>query len=510
MVFAPGFIVVGDSPINNAVSTYGIINWEQHIFLLANSIINGYGVAADTSGNVVITGTANANHPDVIVSKDGGFSWSPTNLGHVFKTQGYGVLKATSYNGSTGKIFIAYGHDNSSGGGPHLCYGTCANASGWTTQQVLFFGNQGYIKSMATDGSSNFVSVGYNGHGSGSIGTEHIAYSTNYGVVWNTVPSSIFTGSGNGIAYGKIDSSNCYVAVGTNTTGNPTVYTCEYNDPTSWVAKGNPFNINTSLVSVVARQSYTDPTTTTIFEVTTNGYGNSVATDGLGNWIVAGKSSSGIYHTYYTNNFTTYTQITGGPSVEVFYVYHNELYSVLGEPYWFAVGDNGTTTTNQSIYYSTSIIPTQWTASSGTQPTISRCIASGIIEVACIAKGTKISTPIGYIPIEDLHEGDIILINKGEYANIRKIFHRTVKITPTTAPYRIPGGDGHEDLTISPTHSVFVRGQMIEAQFLGHPHDDRYTDVIEYYNISVDGDENTVMYANGVPIETYRENNSCI
>jgi hypothetical protein len=504
MVFAPGFIVVGDSPVNNAVSTYGIINWEQHISLLQNSIINGYGVAADTSGNVVVTGTANSNHPDVIVSTNGGLTWSATNLGHVFKTQGYGILKASSYNGLTGRVFIAYGHDNSSGGGPHLCYGTCDNSGGWIQQQVTFFGNQGYIKSMATDKSNTFVAVGYNGNGSNSIGTTHIAYSINNGANWTEVASSIFNGSGNGVAYGLVDSSNCYIAVGTNTVGNPTVYACEYNDPTTWVQKGNPFDTNAN-ITLLSKLSYTPPTLTDTYEVTTSGYGNCVATDGISNWLIGGKSLSGTNNMYYTSDFISYTQVIGGPSVEVFSVYYNELYSgKTGEPYWFAVGNSGST---QSIYYSFDPNASSWLLSSGTQPAISRSIASGIIEVACIAKGTKISTPLGYIPVEDLHEGDVILINKGEYANIRKIFHRTVKVTPTTAPYRIPGGEGHEDLTISPTHSVFVRGQMIEAQFLGHPHDDRYTDVIEYYNISVDSDENTVMYANGVPIETYREHN---
>lgn len=481
MVFAPGFIVVGDSPINNAVSTYGIINWEQHIVLPNNTIINGYGVAADMSGNVVITGTSNNNNPNLIVSTNGGLTWSNVIISgssHIFKTQGYGVLKAPSYNGLTGKVFIAYGHDDNSQGGPHICYGICANPNGWQVQNFSL-GNQGYIRGMATDNSGTFMAVGSDGNS--NVG--HIRYSTNSGVSWTNINSGIFATIGKSVAHGKIVISGTptsgFVLTGDGVTND--IYYCRASDPAGTMTPlGNPFG--------------------------SGGYGNSVSCDTGTNWLVAGKSATGTNHIYYSSNGTSFIQVTGGPSVEVFAVYYNELYSgQTGEPYWFAVGNSGST---QSIYYSTLANASVWIPSTGTQPAISRSIASGIIEVACIAKGTKISTPLGYIPVEDLHEGDVILINKGEYANIRKIFHRTVKVTPTTAPYRIPGGDGHEDLTISPTHSVFVRGQMIEAQFLGYPHDDRYTDVIEYYNISVDGDENTVMYANGVPIETYRERNS--
>ncbi len=500
MVFALGYIVAGNGTVTNAVSANGIV-WEQHHSVPSNTIQNGYGVGSDLSNNIVMTGLSASNQPNVIVSTDGGQTWSPTNLGNVFKTQGYGILRVSRYNVSTGNIYVAYGHDNSSGGGPHLCYGT-PSTTGWQTQSVTFFGNQGYIKSMATDGHGTFVSVGYNGNSSNSIGTNHVAYSTNYGTTWTNVTASIFTGSGNGIAYGKIDSSNCYVAVGTNTAGNPTVYACEYNDPTTWVAKGNPFS-NTG--TIIARLSYTDPLTSNIVEVTTDGYGNCVATDGMGLWIVGGKSSTGVNNTYYTTDFITYTSIIGGPSVEVFALYYNSNGNGSTEPYWYALGDSGGS--SSSIYYSLSSPPTNWIPSTGTQSTISRAISYGNIDIGCFAKGTKISTPIGYILVEDLHIGDAILINKGEYAIIKKIFHITVKVTSETAPYRIPGGEGHEDLTISPTHSVFVNGQMIEAQFLGYPHDDRYTDLIEYYNISVEGDENTVMYANGIPIETYREHN---
>ena len=483
MPYASGYIAVGGQSVKIVDSGNGKSGWTQ-TYTLPADITEGYGIATDGSGQIVVTGSSPDSSNNIVYSNDGGNSWTAVN--HIFKGnlhRGSGVIYTERFRDLSGKVFVAYGSDNNSQGGPHnIAYGK-TDSPNWSLVNFSGFTQSGYIQDITSDSSNIFVIVGT----TQTASPYHLAYSTDYGQSWSAV-SGLFTSIGNSVQYGSAivqsgqDASSVFITTG-DISGSDSIYYSYKTSLSTWPGLGNPFGVG--------------------------GYGNCIATDGLGRWLIGGKSTATSSHLYYTNNFSgTYTGITTTtlPLSEILGLFYNTDPDP-NSPYWFALG-TPVTPGNSSIYYSDISDASSWTAVTGTTPsTNARAMIYGEIEIFCVAKGTRISTPLGYIPIEDLHIGDPILINKGEYAIIRNIFHRTVKITPDTAPYRIPGGDGHEDLTISPTHSVFVRGQMIEAQFLGYPHDDRYTDVIEYYNISVDGDENTVMYANGLPIETYREHN---
>jgi hypothetical protein len=482
MPLGSGYIAVGGGTYKIVDSGNGTTNWTN-TFTLPADIIDGYGIATDGSGQIVVTGQSPDSSHNIVYSTDGGMSWTAVN--HIFKGalhRGSGVLYTNKFRDLSGKVFVAYGSDNNSQGGPHnIAYGK-TDSPNWSLVNFSGFTQSGYIQDIATDSSNIFVIVGT----TQTASPYHLAYSTDYGDTWSAV-SGLFTSIGNGVEYGTAivqssqDASSVFIATG-DISGSDSIYYCYSHTLGTWTGLGNPFGIG--------------------------GYGNCLATNGAGKWLIGGKSTATSNNLYYTSDFSSgYIGISSTtlPLSEIFGLYYNR--DPDNTPYWYALGTPLTSGTS-SIYYSNNQDASSWSAVTGITPDTARSIMYGEIDIPCVAKGTKISTPLGYIPVEDLHEGDVILINKGEYANIRKIFHRIVKVTPITAPYRVPGGDGYEDLTISPTHSIFVRGQMIEAQFLGHPHDYRYTGVIEYYNISVDGDENTVMYANGVPIETYRERNN--
>lgn len=500
MPYSPAFMVGGDNPVqlvytsvyDNQVYTLAAANAGLHPtppLDASGSLSSVYGMACDNSGNVIVTGVS-ASGPTSFLSTNGGHTW--TNIrdasgnNRFSAGQGYSVFVCNRFRDLSGTVFIIVGDDSNNNPNYSIWYGTPSSPIFKTYNFTLFniTNKRGYIRGIATNGTGLFVVVGLDQNG------KNIASSTDYGNTWTATTSSQFNSMGNAVAYGRFDNTAVYgfVAVGDTKSTASTIYTSSDASGLTWTGRGNPFGTGS------------------------NDKAFAVASDPSGNWLVGGSRSggSGANSLSFSIDAITFSApLAGGPTTHAYGVYKNPFYTSGGStPYWLAVGNDGGGV--PSIYYNLrqDASGATWIAASGSYANPSRVVTIGYVDLVCFAKGTKISTPIGYIPVEDLHEGDVILINKGEYANIRKIFHRTVKVTPITAPYRIPGGEGHEDLTISPTHSVFVRGQMIEAQFLGYPHDDRYTDLIEYYNISVDGDENTVMYANGVPIETYRERNT--
>jgi len=132
----------------------------------------------------------------------------------------------------------------------------------------------------------------------------------------------------------------------------------------------------------------------------------------------------------------------------------------------------------------------------------------------CFLDGTRILTPDGEIPVEDLTIGALVETLNGPLP-VKWIGHQSFrKDSPfwhwSVAPIRIARfalGDQYprRDLYLSPGHSLFVDGFLIPVQWLVNGRsialaamDDRK--VIDYFHIELETHE--VVFAEGAPAET--------
>jgi len=86
------------------------------------------------------------------------------------------------------------------------------------------------------------------------------------------------------------------------------------------------------------------------------------------------------------------------------------------------------------------------------------------ISVPCLTEGTRVKTVTGYMRIEDLHEGDVIISDLDECVRIRAIRKTVLPIVGTReAPFHIPAnsirpGLPLKDVRLSPDHLIHVGG----------------------------------------------------
>jgi hypothetical protein len=134
----------------------------------------------------------------------------------------------------------------------------------------------------------------------------------------------------------------------------------------------------------------------------------------------------------------------------------------------------------------------------------------------CLLKGTKISTPSGDRPVQDLQIGDEVQTLAGPTA-IKWIGHNKftkeegrawqdsvmpIRVSRFAIDDRTPSCD----LYLSPRHSIFINEALIPVMYLvnetsiteGAPSD---MSAIEYYHIELDRHE--VIYAEGALVESY-------
>ena len=133
----------------------------------------------------------------------------------------------------------------------------------------------------------------------------------------------------------------------------------------------------------------------------------------------------------------------------------------------------------------------------------------------CFAAGSRILTPRGYVAVERLREGDMVVTLSGKRERIQWIGYRHVDCTrhinrERALPIRIAAHAFGQDrpkrpLLLSPDHSVFVEGVLIPIKFLVNDSTIRQieVDVVSYFHIELDRHE--VVLAEGLPAETYLE-----
>jgi Hint domain len=137
---------------------------------------------------------------------------------------------------------------------------------------------------------------------------------------------------------------------------------------------------------------------------------------------------------------------------------------------------------------------------------------------SCLLKGTKISTPSGDRPVQELQIGDEVYTLAGRkaikwigYQKFTKEEDRAwqKRVMPIrVARFAIDDHSPHSDLYLSPLHCIFFNEALIPVKYLingtsvaqGMPSD---MSAIEYYHIEFDTHE--VLFAEGVLVESFFE-----
>jgi hypothetical protein len=129
----------------------------------------------------------------------------------------------------------------------------------------------------------------------------------------------------------------------------------------------------------------------------------------------------------------------------------------------------------------------------------------------CLLKGTKISTPLGDRPVQDLQIGDEVHTLTGlkaiKWVGYNKFGAWLDSVMPIrVSRFAIDGHSPHSDLYLSPLHCIYFNEVLIPVKYLinggsiaqGAPSD---MSAIEYYHIEFDRHE--VLYAEGALVESF-------
>lgn len=147
-------------------------------------------------------------------------------------------------------------------------------------------------------------------------------------------------------------------------------------------------------------------------------------------------------------------------------------------------------------------------------------------DVICYAKGSLILTKQGYVPIENIKAGSMVVtkgkIDDGSFKeeDLRldhvlwiskfKVHHLTSKTRPICIKRNALGENSpFRDLYVSPEHGLIVNGQMIAAKKMVNGrtiYQDNECDSVEYYHLECD--KHSGIFANGLLAETYLEGNN--
>jgi hypothetical protein len=182
------------------------------------------------------------------------------------------------------------------------------------------------------------------------------------------------------------------------------------------------------------------------------------------------------------------------------------------------VADSATwlTTNELQISYQGTVVDTITTAGdySGAAPfTVTMSGADATLQVVCFVRGTRIRTPDGDVPIEELKPGQRVVTMDGNIAAIKWIGHRRVNCGRHPDPRKVwpvrvqAGAFGRglprRDLLVSPQHALFTEGVLIPARYLinGHNVVQQEVDSIEYFHIELGCHD--ILLAEGLPAESY-------
>ena len=138
--------------------------------------------------------------------------------------------------------------------------------------------------------------------------------------------------------------------------------------------------------------------------------------------------------------------------------------------------------------------------------------------VQCFARGTRIASPRGALPVETLSAGDAVLLASGGTARINWIGYRQVDCRRHPQPGNVwpvcirRGAFGeagpHRDLLLSPDHAVFADDVLIPVKYLINGRSIRQVrrDRIDYFHIELA--RHDILLAEGLAVESYLDTGS--
>ena len=139
-----------------------------------------------------------------------------------------------------------------------------------------------------------------------------------------------------------------------------------------------------------------------------------------------------------------------------------------------------------------------------------------LAEIPCYCAGTGILTDHGEVPVEALRVGDRLVTLGGAARRLRWIGRRSfagefIRRNPDLLPVTIRAGalDGvlpRRDLSVSPNHALYLDGVLVPALCLIDGHgvtQARAVARVDYHHLELD--RHDIVFAEGAPAETYRE-----
>ncbi len=184
--------------------------------------------------------------------------------------------------------------------------------------------------------------------------------------------------------------------------------------------------------------------------------------------------------------------------------------TITGVTFYTAAGIDYFTPTDGSVLVNGTITATTFVNTS-TQ------VAVGALSPPCFAAGTRIRTPQGDVPVENLQAGDMVETLDHGPQPLRWIGRRTVDGTGKHAPVCISKGalGNDRDILVSPQHRMLLRDWRAEVYF-GEPEvlaaakhlcngDTIYVSArpqVEYFHLLFDNHE--ILFAENAPSESYQ------
>jgi ELWxxDGT repeat protein len=131
----------------------------------------------------------------------------------------------------------------------------------------------------------------------------------------------------------------------------------------------------------------------------------------------------------------------------------------------------------------------------------------------CFVEGTRIATPLGERPVENLQVGDEVLTTDGQVRKIIWLGQRWLDCAHHRQPDEIrpiricadafAPAQPHRDVLLSPDHAVFVEGVLIPVRYLvnGVTIRQESPSAVTYFHVELS--EHAVLLAEGLPVESY-------
>jgi hypothetical protein len=133
----------------------------------------------------------------------------------------------------------------------------------------------------------------------------------------------------------------------------------------------------------------------------------------------------------------------------------------------------------------------------------------------CFLAGTRIATPDGEVPVEQLAAGDEVVTRRGEARHVIWVGKGRVLATPAkrnaATPVIVRKGAladnvPHHDLRVTKAHALYIDDALIPVEFLVNHRSilwDDHAQEVTLYHIELDSHD--VLIANGAPAESYRD-----